>query len=76
MCQMRRFAFDDHNPPTMKQIMTLCQNALDFMQGDSRNRCAASIYRRPGTANSSTDAENGRYAASQSIARAGRGARA
>ena len=35
--QMRRFAFDDHNPPLMKQILMLCQNAIDFMSTDNRN---------------------------------------
>lgn len=38
--QMRRVAFDDHNPPTMRQILLFCQNSLDFMRLDSRNMIA------------------------------------
>lgn len=32
--QMRRYAFDDHNAPTLKQIMAFCQNALEYMTKD------------------------------------------
>lgn len=35
--QMRRYPFDDHNAPTLKQILAFCQNALDFISGDPEN---------------------------------------
>ena len=35
--QMRRYAFDDHNAPTLKQIMAFCHNALEFQAKDPEN---------------------------------------